>query len=705
MQKRNLLCSVLLACLLFVSSLTPIKAEENEQTEDTTVQETENNPTQEQEGNIEEDSGSLAEYGYNGYEDWIPDYNPKAREMYGGYSRNGSFFVANMSTNVVQQASNIKVGWATGGGVNQYFHIPTTGQVIQKTSNIATREYTTASGTFVLKRNSSVFKYPIFDSRFITNEVLPAGTYTVTHEALEFVELQKANGVRVWVAPQYQNNGAFIATNQGYFNNSKAQLNVTSINGKPIKQMMMPIREDKRTGIAMQPKYVTIHNTGSPNAGANAKAHANNQIYDQRKEVSWHYTVDNNEIYQSMPMNEVAYHAGDGQNIGNSATIGIEICENSDGNYAQAEKNAAYLTAQILYENGMPSDAVRMHKDWSGKQCAANIINGTKGTMGWSAFKNLVAQEYNRMQAENSPKELSVDYRTHIQKVGWQGYQQNGNVAGTSGQALRLEAINIKLGNNTLGGGIEYSTHVQSEGWQGFVKDNALSGTSGKARRLEAIKIRLYGNVANAYDVYYRVHSQSLGWLGWAKNGEVAGTAGLSYRLEAIQISLVPKGGAAPGSTTRPYVSSKVSYQTHIQTLGWQADKKNGEVAGTTGNRLRLEGIKIKKIDDIAGDVVYRTHVQRIGWQPFKKNGEMSGTSGQALRLEAIEINLTGDLANTYDIYYRVHSQSFGWLGWAKNGAPAGTTGYAYRLEGIQIMLVDKGAAAPGSTSNAFKQK
>lgn len=302
-------------------------------------------------------------------------------------------------------------------------------------------------------------------------------------------------------------------------------------------------------------------------------------------------------------------------------------------------------------------------------------------------------------------RQPNVNYRTHIQSVGWQGYQKNGQMAGTSGRSLRLEGININLSDNDFGGGVEYSTHIQNIGWQSIKRDNALSGTSGRSLRLEGIKIRLYGNIANEYDIYYRVHAQNVGWLDWAKNGEVAGSAGLAYRLEGIEIRLVKKGGAAPGKTTRPYVSAKVNYQTHVQTIGWQSNKTNGQTAGTTARSLRLEGIKISKVDDIAGDVQYRTHVQNIGWQGFVKNGQMSGTSGRSLRLEAIEIKLTGELANAYDVYYRVHSQHFGWLGWAKNGAPSGSAGYGYRLEAIQIMFVEKGGAAPGSSANAFRQK
>jgi uncharacterized protein YjdB len=95
---------------------------------------------------------------------------------------------------------------------------------------------------------------------------------------------------------------------------------------------------------------------------------------------------------------------------------------------------------------------------------------------------------------------------------------------------------------------------VQSYGWQNWVSDGALSGTTGKAKRLEAIKIELTGDAATKYDVYYRVHVQRYGWLDWAKNGEMAGTSGKSLRLEGIQIKLVPKGGAAPGSTVRTYI-------------------------------------------------------------------------------------------------------------------------------------------------------
>jgi len=165
--------------------------------------------------------------------------------------------------------------------------------------------------------------------------------------------------------------------------------------------------------------------------------------------------------------------------------------------------------------------------------------------------------------------DVNVAYRTHVQSFGWQGWKYNGQMSGTSGLAKRLEGIEINLTNKDYDGGIAYATHVQTYGWQGadlnkpstWKHDGQMAGTSGEAKRLEAICITLTGEMAEHYDIYYRVHAQSYGWLGWAKNGEASGTAGYAKRLEGIQIVIVPKGGKAPtnhggiiSNDTRAYI-------------------------------------------------------------------------------------------------------------------------------------------------------
>jgi len=310
---------------------------------------------------------------------------------------------------------------------------------------------------------------------------------------------------------------------------------------------------------------------------------------------------------------------------------------------------------------------------------------------------------------EVKPKAI---YKSHVQGIGWQDYVMDGTLSGTSGQALRLEAIQIKLGNSTSGG-ITYRTYIQGTGWESTWKsNNELSGTNGKSLRIEAIQIKLTGQIAKEYDVYYCVHVQGYGWLNWAKNGAVSGTTGYSKRIEGIKILLVKKGGTAPSklgtnaNASVQYTPTKnVVYMAHVQRVGWQNCVSNGATAGTTGKGLRLEAIKIK-LENMSGGVQYKTHIQGIGWESsWKSNNAVSGTIGKGLRIEAIQIQLTGDAAKQYDIYYRAHVQGYGWLGWAKNGQSAGTTGYGKRLEGIQIKLVAKGGAAPGSTSNVFIKK
>ena len=145
----------------------------------------------------------------------------------------------------------------------------------------------------------------------------------------------------------------------------------------------------------------------------------------------------------------------------------------------------------------------------------------------------------------------NVQYYVHRQTYGWEAKysKKDGASSGTTGQRKRLEGIYVRLANKPVSGSIQYRTHVQKQGWEkGWRSEGQMSGTTGKRYRLEAIQIRLTGEMAKRYDVYYRVHAQKLGWMGWAKNGASAGTAGYAYRLESIQIKLVPKGGAAPTS-------------------------------------------------------------------------------------------------------------------------------------------------------------
>ena len=125
-----------------------------------------------------------------------------------------------------------------------------------------------------------------------------------------------------------------------------------------------------RPGDVRQKKWIVIHETGNSSKGADAKNHSTylkNLAKANTTYVSWHYTVDDHEIYHHIPDNEIAYHASDGrvEGGGNMASIGIEICVNSDGNFDKARDNAAWLTAKLLKENNLTIGAVKQHHDFA----------------------------------------------------------------------------------------------------------------------------------------------------------------------------------------------------------------------------------------------------------------------------------------------------------------------------------------------------
>ena len=173
-----------------------------------------------------------------------------------------------------------------------------------------------------------------------------------------------------------------------------------------------------------------------------------------------------------------------------------------------------------------------------------------------------------------------------------------------------------------------------------------------------------------------------------------------------VIITATSRNGGKRAQCSINVLKPSVSYRLHQQTYGWQPWQIDGGISGRTGEAKRAEAIQIK-LDSLtlpySGSIQYNAHVQGVGWQGWKNSGTTAGTIGLAKRMEAIQIRLTGALASHYDIYYSTHVQTYGWLGWAKNGASSGTQGLAKRMEAIRIAIVPKGAAAPGSTANAFR--
>jgi N-acetylmuramoyl-L-alanine amidase CwlA len=70
------------------------------------------------------------------------------------------------------------------------------------------------------------------------------------------------------------------------------------------------------------------------------------------REASWHYTVDDLEIWQSFEDGQMCWHAGN--KAGNEQSIGVEICVNKGAaGFAIACKNAAWLVAELLTRHNL----------------------------------------------------------------------------------------------------------------------------------------------------------------------------------------------------------------------------------------------------------------------------------------------------------------------------------------------------------------
>lgn len=184
-----------------------------------------------------------------------------------------------------------------------------------------------------------------------------------------------------------------------------------------IKQKFIPSGSVARSGYAMAPRYITCHNTANTAKGANAASHATYlQNSGKNSAVSYHYVVDDKEIYQLLPDNEVAWHAGDGgYGTGNRQSLAIEICENSDGDLLKATDLAVELTAYLMKKHNIPLSNVVQHNHWSGKNCPNRIRKGEP--YDWNTFLNKVQAIYNGSTTASQPESTSGLQATSLKSM------------------------------------------------------------------------------------------------------------------------------------------------------------------------------------------------------------------------------------------------------------------------------------------------
>lgn len=159
-----------------------------------------------------------------------------------------------------------------------------------------------------------------------------------------------------------------------------------------IKRDFIPTTLPTRPGTKLSASYITVHNTDNEAKGAGAAAH---NAYVRGPDavtrmVSWHYTVDDKLAYQHLPDDEVGYHAS--TKAGNTQSIGIEICMNSDMDVTKGYANAAVLVAHCVAGQKLKfPNCMKQHKDWNSKYCPRVLLDGAKLT--WRDFIKLCEEQ------------------------------------------------------------------------------------------------------------------------------------------------------------------------------------------------------------------------------------------------------------------------------------------------------------------------
>lgn len=146
-------------------------------------------------------------------------------------------------------------------------------------------------------------------------------------------------------------------------------------------------------------RWITIHNAYSPGWSAKRLHEYVKSTACANRPASWHFSIDEREIYQALPLHESGWHAGDNLGPGNTQSIGIEICDyamlrtpRDEALFWQGINHAAKLCAHLI--KTVPSlykfpDCMKQHYDWSRKNCPS-FIRAKLG--GWVEFVHLVKE-------------------------------------------------------------------------------------------------------------------------------------------------------------------------------------------------------------------------------------------------------------------------------------------------------------------------
>lgn len=167
-----------------------------------------------------------------------------------------------------------------------------------------------------------------------------------------------------------------------------------------------------RSGVKMEKiEYITYHDTWNSNPGADAQANANwmiNTASVSTSARSWHYTVDQNCVIQSIPDDEITWQ-GDHYDA-YTKSIGIETCVNKGANMNVIWHRMGKLCAQLIKKYDLSIDDIKQHYNWNGKDCPKTLRNNNLYSYAISLVEGELLYRMYLMNYDVSFESLNPEY-------------------------------------------------------------------------------------------------------------------------------------------------------------------------------------------------------------------------------------------------------------------------------------------------------
>ncbi len=122
-----------------------------------------------------------------------------------------------------------------------------------------------------------------------------------------------------------------------------------------------------------------------------------------------------------------------------------------------------------------------------------------------------------------------------------------------------------------------------------------------------------------------------------------------------------------------------LEYQVLVDGAGWQPWKKQGEPAGTTGQKIG--GLRIRTV---GGYVRYRVSFLGVGYSDWREDGRAFGRTEDPLAIDALEVEYLSK-PKPLDLEYRARFRDTGFTPWVKAGQTAEGKGPNAELVDLQI--------------------